>query len=67
MPDPVARAVECMLEHMHRQDAEIAQLREALRQLQPGAGEIAVEELHCSLDAEAAETDVREGTSDRNS
>ncbi|MGK9450662.1 serine O-acetyltransferase [Acidithiobacillus caldus] len=67
MPDPVARAVECMLEHMHRQDAEIAQLREALRQLQPGAGEIAVEELHCSLDTDAAETDVREGTSDRNS
>jgi len=52
MPDPVARAVECMLEHMHRQDAEIAQLRAALERLQPAAAEIAVEPLQCSLDAE---------------
>ncbi|MGC9238438.1 MAG: serine O-acetyltransferase [Acidithiobacillus sp.] len=60
MPDPVARAVECMLEHMHRQDAEIAQLREALQRLQPSAGNIAVEELHCALDEDATGAGARD-------
>lgn len=66
MPDPVARAVECMLEHMHRQDAEITQLREGLQHLQPLHALMPVEEIVCSLDDEeppASET----GTHHRNS
>lgn len=54
MPDPVARAIECMLEHMRRQDAEIAQLREGLQQLQPQEPLLSVEEVACSLDAGSA-------------
>lgn len=69
MPDPVARAIECMLEHMHRQDAEIAQLREGVQQLQPRQSLMPVEEIACSLDPEPAapeQTPPRRGTSSGN-
>ncbi|MHB0871966.1 MAG: serine O-acetyltransferase [Acidithiobacillus ferrooxidans] len=55
MPDPVARAVECMLEHMHRQDAEIAQLRDGVQRLQPLETMMPVEEIVCVLDDDAPE------------
>lgn len=43
MPDPVARAVECMLEHMHHQDKELAELRAQLAELRPQANDIQIE------------------------
>jgi serine O-acetyltransferase len=55
MPDPVARAVECMLEHMHRQDAEIAQLREGVQRLQPQEAMMPVEEIVCRLENDIPE------------
>ena len=55
MPDPVARAVECMLEHMHRQDAEIAQLREGVQRLQPQEAMMPVEEVVCRLENDIPE------------
>ncbi len=64
MPDPVARAIECMLEHMHRQDAEIAQLREGVQHLQPAAALMPIEEVVCSLEEEPVST--RSGTSTDN-
>ncbi len=51
MPDPVARAVECMLEHMHRQDEEIARLRDGLLALQPKTEIPVLETLACSVEA----------------
>ncbi|MEY2340617.1 serine O-acetyltransferase [Acidithiobacillus sp. IBUN Pt1247-S3] len=62
MPDPVARAVECMLEHMQHQDKELAELREQLAALRPQASSIKIEESpDCALD------DLGSGTSGRNS
>ncbi|PKY10218.1 serine O-acetyltransferase [Acidithiobacillus marinus] len=57
MPDPVARAIECMLEHMHRQDAELAQLREGLQQLQPKQNLLPVEEIVCSLEPDSGDSE----------
>jgi serine O-acetyltransferase len=51
MPDPVSRAVECMMEHMHRQDEEIARLREVLLALQPKTEIPVLEALACSVEA----------------
>ncbi len=54
MPDPVARAVECMLEHMQHQDKELAELREQLAELRPQAGTISIAESpDCSLETSA--------------
>ncbi|MBU2823960.1 serine O-acetyltransferase, partial [Acidithiobacillus ferrooxidans] len=46
---------ECMLEHMHRQDAEIAQLRDGVQRLQPLETMMPVEEIVCVLDDDAPE------------
>ncbi|MBE7565643.1 serine O-acetyltransferase [Acidithiobacillus thiooxidans] len=64
MPDPVARAIECMLEHMHRQDAEITQIRSGLQQLQPREALMPVEEIACSLEAE--QDSAEQGTPKQN-
>jgi serine O-acetyltransferase len=62
MPDPVARAVECMLEHMQHQDRELAELRTQLAALRPQAEAIEiVASPECSLDA------ADEGTAGNNS
>ncbi len=50
MPDPVARAVECMLEHMQHQDQEILELRRIVGELGSQAVEVPVEPLSCSLE-----------------
>ncbi|MCE5393593.1 MAG: serine O-acetyltransferase [Acidithiobacillus sp.] len=44
MPDPVARAMECMLAHMQHQDQELAQLREQLARILPGTQEIRIQD-----------------------
>ena len=50
MPDPVARAVECMLEHMQHQDQEILELRRLVGELGPRTVEIPMETLSCTLE-----------------
>ncbi|WP_308388619.1 serine O-acetyltransferase [Acidithiobacillus sp. AMEEHan] len=62
MPDPVARAVECMLEHMQHQDKELAELRAQLAALRPEANDIQIEESpDCPLET------LGEGTPAQNS
>ncbi|MEW6613058.1 MAG: serine O-acetyltransferase [Pseudomonadota bacterium] len=58
MPDPVARAIECMLDHMHKQDEQIEALQNALTSVaQVGApAPAAPEPFACPLEDEPTET-----------
>jgi len=65
MPDPIAHAINCMLDHMHGTDERVAQLCERIRELGGEVDEVELTPLEgCKIrDATAEGTD--DGTSDR--